>query len=239
MRTVLITGASSGIGLPLCRRYLEAGWHILGHYRTMRPGFEALLRDAGSALTPWQCDFGDTQALETALTAEAERFAAVDALVSLAAEQQPRRFDQIAAADILRSMSVNLVPGLLLMRTVTPGMTARGWGRIVHGSSIGVRFGGGPESFCYSLAKHSMEFMPSAHKSWAKAGVLVNAVRIGVTDTRFHAKAAPDKNMEARTALIPMGRMAAPEEIAETLFWLGSEHNTYITGQTIACAGGE
>ena len=238
MRTVLITGASSDIGLAACRIYLAAGWHVIGHYRTMRPEFKTLCWEAGTALAPWHCDFADTQALEAVLTVEPERFAAVDALVNLAAELRPKRFEQLEAAEILRSFAVNLVPGLLLMRTVTPGMIARGWGRIIHGSSIGVKYGGGAESFCYSLAKHGMEFMPSAHKQWAAAGVLVNVLRIGVTDTRFHAQ-APGKNMVARAAMIPIGRMASAEEIAETLFWLGSEHNSYTTGQVIACAGGE
>ena len=263
MRTVLITGVSSDIGLATARHYLAAGWRVIGHYRTPRPEVLALAQEAGARLTPWRCDFADPAALEAALAAApvfdpassrspslspspspsaaavpVPAWGAVDALITLAAELRPQRFDDLTADDLLRSFTVNLLPGLLLTRALAPGMVARGWGRIVHGSSIGVKFGGGADSFAYSLAKHALEFMPSAHKVWARSGVLVNALRIGVADTRFHAR-DPGKDMAARVAMIPAGRMAAAHEIAATLFWLGSEHNSYTTGQVIACAGGE
>ena len=58
--------------------------------------------------------------------------------------------------------------------------------------------------------------MPANHMTWAAHDVFVNALRIGVTDTRFHLQ-DPDKDMDARVALIPAGRMATPEEIATNI----------------------
>ncbi len=235
MRTVFVTGASSDIGLAVCRRYLDAGWQVIGHFRTSRPALEAL---AGPRFEPWCADFADTAALEATLAADPGFFTRADALVNLAADMTPVRFEEVSAAVLLRMLAINLVPGLLLMRVMEPAMAARGFGRIVHASSIGVKFGGGSDSFCYSLSKHAQEFIPSATRRSAAANVLVNVIRVGVTDTRAHLR-FPGKSMAERVRLIPRQRAATPDEMAETLVWFGSEANATITGQVIAAAGGE
>ena len=145
---------------------------------------------------------------------------------------------EVYGAEILAALTVNLLPGLLLMRTICPAMAERGFGRIVHASSIGVKFGGGSDSFAYSLSKHAQEFIPRACRSWAERDVFVNVVRIGVTDTRLHGR-APGRDMAERARLIPARRPATPDEIARTLFWLGSEHNGFTSGEVVSVAGGE
>ena len=68
--------------------------------------------------------------------------------------------------------------------------------------------------------------------------MFINTLRVGVTDTRMH-KVDPNKDMSERVSMIPIKRMAVPEEIASTVYWLGSEENSFITGQVITAAGGE
>ena len=82
-----------------------------------------------------------------------------------------------------------------------------------------------------------LEFIPSSYRQWAKRNVLINTLRVGVTDTKLHH--GLDKNMDERASLIPMNRMANPDEIAEFVFWLSSQKNTYITGEVLSIAGGE
>jgi NAD(P)-dependent dehydrogenase (short-subunit alcohol dehydrogenase family) len=238
MRTVLITGASSDIGLAACSRYLAAGWRVIGHYRTMRPELAALLKVHQGTLEGWQADFADTAVFEGKLAAEPSFFTRVDALVNLAATLPAKRYEDASAVEILDVLRINLIPGLLLMRLVGPAMAQRGFGRIVHASSIGVKFGGGTDSFCYSLSKHAQEFIPSATRKWAASNVLINVLRVGVTNTRIHSN-VPGKSLADRAKLIPMQRPASPDEMAEVLFWLASEANGYTTGQIIAAAGGE
>jgi 2-hydroxycyclohexanecarboxyl-CoA dehydrogenase len=235
MRTVFISGASSDIGLALCRRYLDAGWRVIGHFRTPRPELEAL---RGPKFETWQCDFSKTAELEGALRADPAFFRRADALVNLAAAVAPGRYEDAQAADILAALAVNLVPGLLLMQAIGPAMAERGFGRIVHASSIGVKFGGGTDSFAYSLSKHAEEFIPNACRKWAEHNVFVNVLRVGMTDTRIHGR-IPGRDMAARAALVPAKRMATPEEIARALLWFGSEANGFTTGQVVAVAGGE
>ncbi|CAK0780091.1 SDR family oxidoreductase [Azospirillaceae bacterium] len=238
MKTAFVAGASSDIGLAVCRRYVDAGWRIVAHYRAMRPEFECFLSENSHAVVSWRCDFSDLGALESALRDDPSFFTRADALIVLAACMPKTDFLSVTAQDIAATFAVNVIPGLLLMKTIGPAMVERGFGRIVHGSSIGVKFGGGKDSFCYSLSKHAQEFIPNAARKWAALNVLVNVARIGVTDTRAHAH-FPQKNLDDRVQLIPAKRMATREEVAEALYWLGSEKNGYISGQTLPISGGE
>lgn len=234
-RTALILGASSDIGLATAKAFLAAGWRVIGHYRTQRPELDSLV---SAGLDPWQADFSTPDGIEAALDEAWPRIAQADCLINLAARLQPLAFETCRAQDILDTLTTNTLPGFLTMRRLGPEMARRGFGRIVHGSSVGVAYGGGSTSFCYSLSKHALEFVPNVARKWVSSGVLVNVVRIGVTQTRIHSH-LPQKSMEDRVKLIPAGRMATPEEIAETFLWLGSERNGYITGQVITAAGGE
>lgn len=236
-KTVFVTGASSDIGLQACRRYRDAGYRVIAHYRKGRPELEAMGgRNDGVELFPF--DFADTAGLERALETERGYFAQADVLVNLAAALPDGPFEQTRADVMMDAFRVNVLPGMLLMQVMGPAMAERGWGRIVHASSIGVKFGGGMNSFAYSLSKHALEFIPNAARKWAKADVLTNVVRIGVTDTLSH-QSISGKDLEERAGLIPAGRVAAPDEIAKTLYWLGSSENTYISGQVVAVSGGE
>jgi len=235
MRKVLITGASSDIGLAVCRKYLEQDWHVIGHYRSQRPELEKL---RGDNFQEWQCDFSNQTEFEKTLKERNGELKEIDALITLAAEIQPRDFLSITSEDILQAITINYIPSFLLMQIVGPAMLKRNFGRIVHGSSIGVKFGGGKQNFPYSLSKHALELIPSECLAWAESNVLVNTARIGVTDTRL-LKQIKEQEIPERINKIPTKRMASPEEIASSLFWLGSEINSYITGQIIPISGGE
>lgn len=237
MRRVLITGASSDIGISLCRLYLREGYHVLAHYRDGQTAFFDLLQGSRE-ITPIVIDFADTGQLENALAEHSHVLRSADVLINAAAHYQPSPFREVRATDLIEAFSINTVPGIVLSRELAPAMMSRGFGRIVHLSSAGVRFRGGSSSFCYALSKHAMEFLPADLNAWAADNVFVNVLRVGVTDTRIHRR-DPTKDMARRVALIPAARMAHPDEIAEAAFWLGSENNSFTTGQVIAVAGGE
>ena len=118
-------------------------------------------------------------------------------------------------------------------------MLSQKWGRILNCSSIGVKFGGGKNSYNYSLAKHCLEFIPNSYKSWAKKNVFINNLRIGVTDTKIHKKMKNNLNMKERLKFIPINRMARPKEMAVYITNLTTDNNSYMTGQTLTASGGE
>lgn len=185
-----------------------------------------------------EIDYSDPENLKSAIAAHRGRFSDSDAFVNAAALLEPISFMKATPDDILRALTVNLLPGIMLMQCLAPAMRTRKFGRIVNLSSIGVKFGGGSNSFCYALSKHALEYIPSDHKAWAADNVFVNAIRMGVTDTRIHSR-DPTKDMGKRVAQIPAGRMATAKEMALLTYFYGSDENTFTTGQTITAAGGE
>ena len=118
-------------------------------------------------------------------------------------------------------------------------MLERKWGRILNCSSIGVKFGGGGNSYNYAFSKNCLEFIPNAHKEWANRNVLINNLRIGVTNTKIHKRMRRQANIKKRINLIPMKRMAQPKEIANYIINSVIDENSYMTGQTINISGGE
>ena len=112
-------------------------------------------------------------------------------------------------------------------------------GRIINISSIGVKYGGSVNSMPYTISKAALEAMTvSFAKEGAKYNILVNALRVGVTNTGIHDK-SNNKNMNKRVEMIPLKRMAEPEEIAEYILFLSSEQCNFTTGSIITIAGGE
>lgn len=232
-RKVLVLGASSTIGQAVCHRYLDAGYAVVAHFAHSPEPLEAMAR-AGAAVTPTRCDLTDLD--QAAALGEANTD--VDALVCLAALATPTSLDSLDLPLLLETLKVGALSNYVLMGAIGPRMSERGWGRIVIGSSIGVAFGGGIDSFAYALANHTSEFLPRAAREWSATGVLTNVVRIGVTDTALHS-AFPGRDINARAALIPMRRPATVDEVADFVFWHGSEANTFVTGQVTAISGGE
>jgi len=158
--------------------------------------------------------------------------------VFLASLAEPSRLENIDASQLDRPLAVGALSNYILMGRLGPAMAQRQWGRIVIGSSIGVKFGGGADSFAYALANHASEFLPRSVRDWTAENVLTNVVRIGVTDTALH-DAFPDRDFRQRINLIPLKRAATTAEIADFISWYGSELNTFVSGQTIAISGGE
>ena len=237
-RQVLITGANSDIGIAVCKRYLADKYRVIAHYRNDVSELDRLREEMGARLIPCRADFADPKAVEQMLAADPDLFNATDVLINMAAFRDRIAFSDVTPGDLLCHFTVNVIPMVMLMQHLGPCMAERGWGRIVNISSIGVKFGGGKTTFCYSLTKHAAEFMPAIYKEWAARNVFVNTVRLGVTETRYFKEMSKEIR-RARANLIPAKRMATPEEMAEVIYWLGSEHNSFITGEVISPSGGE
>ena len=105
-------------------------------------------------------------------------------------------------------------------------------------ANFDVKYGGGANSIAYSLTKHALEFFPSDYKNWACKNVFLNTVRVGLTNTKIH-KNDLSKNLQKRISQVPLKRMASPAEIAQMIYFLGSNNNTFITGEIVSVTGGE
>jgi len=234
-RRVLVLGASSDIGLATTQKYLDEGFRVTGHFHR-NPEVLRSLSLSYPGLDLIELDLSDLSSVRSA--AQNPAVTGCDALVCLATLAAPMSFESIDIDLLTQTINVGALANYILLSALGPAMAKRGWGRIVIGSSIGVKFGGGVDSFAYALANHACEFIPRLARDWAASNVLTNVVRIGVTDTKGHSTFS-NRNLAERELLIPIQRAADRREIADYLFWLGSEQNTYVTGQVTAISGGE
>ena len=237
-RSVLVTGANSEIGFEACRQSLECGDSVIALYHHQCERLHSLVDSYGEQIQVLKVDFSAHASVESFIEEHADMLAKVDKFLHLAALRRDISYGEITSADLLEHFTVNVLPSVLLSQYLGASMARKGWGRIVIGSSIGVKFGGGDSTYCYSLSKLSNELIPKAAKEWSMQNVLMNVIRIGVTDTEGLRKIGAER-VASRESLVPMKRLASAKEMASSLLWFSSEKNTYISGQVIAVSGGE
>lgn len=215
--TVLVTGGSRGIGQAIARRYAAEGHKVIAPPRS-------------------DLDLASANSIKRYLTGHADD--RIDILINNAAENRIYPLEALPLDAWERMIAVNLTAPLLLIRAAAASMARLGWGRIVN---IGSVYGlvGRPGRAAYSSTKAALNALTrTAALEYAESGVLVNAVCPGFVDTELTRTNNSAEELESLRRRVPMRRFAAPEEIAELVYFIGSERNTYITGQVIAIDGG-
>lgn len=241
-KVAIVTGAGRGIGRAVARKLAQAGAAVVLAGRTP----EALEATAGQI----RADGGEALALPADVTREES----VKALVAGAVKAYGRldcAFNNagtfgkfgLLEKDTLENfdavVSTNLKGVWLCMREEIPAMLAHGGGAIVNCSSVSGLMGH-LQSCVYSASKHGVAGLTkSAALQYARRGIRVNAVCPGSTDTEMLREVYfTEELLKDRADLLPIGRFAAPEEIAELAVWLCSDRSSFVTGQIIAADGG-
>lgn len=215
-RSVLVTGAARGIGHAIAERFRTGGWHVIVPTRA-----ELDLSEPGSV----------------------ERYAAglhapVDVLVNNAGENRLGEIETLAESDLRAMMETNLFSVWALLRAFAPQMGERGWGRVVNLASIyGIRSRVGRGAYTATKAG-LIGLTKTAAIEYGPRNVLVNAVAPGFVDTELTRRNNSPEQIAKLCEQVPLGRMASTDEIASLVYWLGSDENTYVTGQTIVIDGG-
>lgn len=235
-KTVLITGASRGIGAAVARRFAAAGWQVALHYHRSEAQALALARELNAL--PLRADVSDS-AQVAAMAAEAvQRLGHLDALVCNAGIALPLGLVQDCSdADWHRVFAVNVDGVFHTVRAVLPSMLARHSGSIVTLSSMWGQVGGSCE-VPYSAAKGAViAFTKALAQEVAPSGINVNCVAPGVIQTDMMAFADAD-TLEALRADTPLGRLGTPEDVAGVVFGLCQPESSFVTGQVIGVNGG-
>jgi 3-oxoacyl-[acyl-carrier protein] reductase len=216
-RTVFLTGGARGIGAAIRQELVTAGYTVIS------PSREEL-------------DLASKDSVEAYLRKHADLVA--DVLINNAGMNVPEKISKITWDTWGKTLQTNLASAVRLLQFMAPGMSSRGYGRILNTSSIlGIVTKEGRAA--YSMTKAALNALTrSAALEFGAGGVLVNSLAPGYVDTELTRQ---NNSPEALTSIIrsiPLGRMADPKELAKVACFLVSDQNTYLTGQTIVVDGG-
>lgn len=232
MKTVLITGASGGIGAATARAFSRAGWRVVLHYCAGEAAAEALASELPNAV-PFRADLRDRAQVQ----ALADAFPETDVLINNAATDLFSLFDLLPEEQARELYEINLLAPLALSRRLVKGMLSRGSGCILNVSSVFGETGGSCE-VDYSVSKAALiGFTRALAKEVGPAGVRVNCVCPGVIQTRMNDRLTAGEAEELADT-IPLERFGTPEEVASALLFLASDEASYITGAVLDVNGG-
>ena len=244
-RSVLITGASTGIGAAAARAFARAGCRVGIHYNASLNRAEEVAADVrfnGAEAFLVNGDLRTSQAARDVVTRAADHFGSLDILINNAgglvrrvpiAEVDDVFFDEV--------MDLNVRSLVAACSAAAPLMRTAGHGNIINVTSIAARNGGGNGAVMYASAKAFVStFTRGLAKELVKDNIRVNAVSPGVIETPFHERYSTPAMLEAMRATIPMGRLGTADECAGAFLFLASDQlSGYVTGQILEVNGGQ
>ena len=239
-RTAIVTGGSRGIGAAIVRRFLENGANVVLNCRSDSKALKECLEDLSEYSDRIQVSVGDVsdKAFVADMVKQAQgRFGSVDILVNNAGITRDRQISFLKDEDWDAVLNTNLKGAFLCAKAVVKPMMRAKWGRVINVSSIS-GLSGRPGQTNYSATKAGLVgFTKSLARDVASHNVLVNAISVGVVETRL-TKAMPREAYEEVKQMVPLGRVGKPDEVADACLFLASDMSSYVTGSNLNVSGG-
>lgn len=239
-KTVLITGASQGIGKAEAIRFAQGGYNVILNYNRSAKQAESLqeqLTGAGHQAIALRADVAVAEQVAAMVESAQERFGNIDVLINNAGIGGQKVFQDITEKQWDRMFAVNVKGCYNCIQAVLKGMIQQKAGKIINTSSIWGMTGASCEVH-YSAAKAAVIGMTKAlAKELGPSNIQVNCVAPGVIDTNMNAKLSHEVISELKRDT-PMGKIGTPENIAELVYFLASEGSEFLTGQIISPNGG-
>jgi NAD(P)-dependent dehydrogenase (short-subunit alcohol dehydrogenase family) len=223
-RVALVTGAARGIGLAIAQTLRDQGARVVA----------ADLEPASvDGIAPLAMDVADESAVDAGFGEIERTLGPVEVLVLNAGIFVVEDFEATTLASWQRTIDINLTGSFLCARRALPRMREAGWGRVVAlGSSAG-KTGGSKAMAAYAASKAGvMALAKSIASEYAGYGITANALAPALIDTPMLA------NIADLASRIPVGRLGQPQDVADLVAFLASEHAGYITGEVVDVNGG-
>jgi len=242
-KTVLITGASRGIGAATALLAARDGFDVAINFvkdGDAAYGIVEAVRRQGRKAVALQGDVGRPADIPRLFDEAEKALGPLTALVNNTGITGPiGPFSQTTDETIERVFQVNVFGAMQCARAALACFQRNGGGVIVNVSSVAARTGSPGEYVHYAASKAALDaFTIGLAREVAQAGVRVCGLAPGSTLTDIHATAGEPGRPQRVAPKIPMGRLGQPEEIAEAIVWLLSPAASYMTGTVVQCTGG-
>lgn len=247
MKTILITGASRGIGASTALLAAEQGFAVAVNYHQNQAAADKVVAEilsAGGTAVAIQADISKEEEI-LRLFSETDRL--LGNLVSLVNNagilERQMRLEDMDAARLQRIFTANITGQFLCAREAIKRMSLKHGGQggtIVNVSSIAAKTGAPHEYIDYATSKGALDaFTIGLSKELAEEGIRVNGVRPAFIYTDIHAAGGEPGRIERMKDSIPLKRGGTAKEVAEAIVWLASEKSSYSTGTFIDVTGGK
>ncbi len=239
-KTVLITGASRGIGKATAELFSEKGWNVLINYLNSEEAALALRHDLNltqGTAEVFKADVSKRCQVEQLIAYGLERFGDIDVLVNNAGLAQTGLFSEITELEWDAIFAVNLKGVFNCCQSVLPAMLRKKSGKIINVSSIWGMVGASCE-VPYSAAKAGViGFTKALAKELGPSNIQVNCVAPGIIETEMLKHLSPEELTELKNET-PLQKIGQPRDVASIIAFLASAEADFITGQVISPNGG-
>lgn len=239
-RTVLITGATGGLGTAMCKELHKDGYTVVGNYHTKEKAVAWMdqMKKEGYPIELFYGDVSDYESAGKMISDIEAKYGHIDTLVNNAGITRDGRLINMKVEDWHAVINTNLNSVFNCTRHVIQGMIDRKFGRVINISSVNGQRGQFGQTN-YSAAKAGMHgFTKSLAMEVAKYGVTVNTISPGYIGTDM-VMAVPEKVLSQIVAQVPMGRLGGTHEVAHLVSFLASEETSFVTGANYSINGGQ
>ncbi|HZV20710.1 MAG TPA: glucose 1-dehydrogenase [Hyphomicrobiales bacterium] len=244
---ILVSGAARGFGRLAAQQFAAEGARLVLTDILEKQLSETaqLVKDAGAEAVAIAGDVAEEALAEKLVSESVNRFGRLDvALNNAGIAHFHAKLPDIEASTLDRIIRVDLIAVFYAMKYQLKQMEVQGGGTILNVSSV-AGITGAPLLSAYSAAKHGViGLTKSAALEYARSGIRINAICPSFADTPMvmegleHMRGTPEEALSRTVGVIPMRRLATPEEVVQAMLWICCPANSFMTGQAIAIDGG-